>query len=369
MLGGLTAPFDPMMNLENDQTYTKKGSMWREKDVKIDKAARVSQSVIGAGTTIGERAKISNSVIGRNCVIPPGVTIKDSIVWNKVTLLTGVTIKKSIIAENTIPTNLEINEKNVLLPNTAASLNNLPTQQSWTIYGHTPTEEDDFDSESETDLIPVEDLNLSDTSISDIGSDSDSESESIHRRRRRSSATSGTSDHETTHEEFYTEAEESLLRAFQENHSVENATIELKTLRMATNVTFHEVREAIVAALLDLLVNTPGRAKAMFAKWGELLDKFTEDEEAQKDVLFITQRWFLTKCRECVDRQRFVQALQALYQADVLDEERILEWYEDDRAKGIGEKWSEDMAALRKAADGFIIWLKEAEEESDESDE
>ena len=45
---------------------------------------------------------------------------------------------------------------------------------------------------------------------------------------------------------------------------------------------------------------------------------------------------------------------------------RILQWYEDDLAKGVGEKWSEDMALLRKAAEGFITWLKEAEDESDE---
>ena len=114
----------------------------------------------------------------------------------------------------------------------------------------------------------------------------------------------------------------------------------------------------------------PQRARAMFGKWAGLLTGFMEDAEAQSDVLFITQRWFLRKVREDgVDRQRFVQALQALYQADVLEEERILQWYEDDRAHGVGEKWSEDMASLRKAAEGFITWLKEAEEESDESDE
>ena len=139
---------------------------------------------------------------------------------------------------------------------------------------------------------------------------------------------------------------------------------------MATNVTFHEVREAIVAALMSGLVTVPQRARVMFGKWAGLLTGFMEDAEAQSDVLFITQRWFLRKVREDgVDRQRFVQALQALYQADVLEEERILQWYEDDRANGVGEKWSEDMASLRKAAEGFITWLKEAEEESDESDE
>src|SRR5579862_9531806 len=364
MLQGLTAPFDPMMNLENDQTYAKKASMWREKDVKLDKSAQVTRSVIGAGTTIAENTIISNSVVGRGCVIPVGVTIENSILWSKVILNSGVTVKKAIISENTIAEGTTIDEKNVLPPLTHLDVD-LPAQPSWTVYGQTPKE--DSDSESDEEVIPLDDLNLTDTSISEIGSDSETDTDSIHRRRRRSSA-SGHSDI-ITNDEFYVEAEDSLARAFLENHSVENATIELKTLRMATNVTFHEVREAIVSALLNILVKTPGRARSIFAKWGELLARFIEDGEAQLDVLFLVQRWFLTRVREGVDRQRFVQALQALYQADVLEEERILQWYEDERANGVGEKWSEDMSLLRKAADRFIAWLKEAEEESDESDQ
>src|SRR5947207_4789015 len=110
-------------------------------------------------------------------------------------------------------------------------------------------------------------LNLTDSEISEIGSDSDSE-EDISTGHRRHPLASGLSN--IFNEEFYTEAEESLSRAFLENHSVENAMIELKTLRMATNVTFHEVREAIVSALMGIVITQPTRVGAMFGKWGEL---------------------------------------------------------------------------------------------------
>jgi len=205
-------------------------------------------------------------------------------------------------------------------------------------------------------------LNLTDSEVSEIGSDSDSEQDASTGHRRHSSA-SGLSDI-LNNEEFYTEAEESLSRAFVENHSVENAMIELKTLRMATNVTFHEVREAIVSALMGIVIATPNRVGGMFGKWGELLEKFIEDDEAKLDIVFICQRFFVK--RQGAERKGFVMGLQALYQADILEEDVILKWFEDERSKGVGEKLGEETFALRNSAVKFVTWLKEAEEESDE---
>ena len=182
-------------------------------------------------------------------------------------------------------------------------------------------------------------------------------------RRGRHSSASGSSDI-LNNEEFYAEAEESISRAFLENHSIENATIELKTLRMAINVTFHEVREAIVSALMGIVLTTPAKVGAMFGKWGELLEKFTEDDEAKLDVVFICQKFFAK--RQGVERKGFVMGLQGLYQADVLEEGIILKWFEDVKSKGVEEKWGEEMLALRNSAEKFVTWLKEAEEESDE---
>jgi translation initiation factor eIF-2B subunit epsilon len=380
MTTGITSPFDPSMNLENDQTFTKRGSIWQEKNVSVV-SAQLKQSVIGSHATVGDGAVITNSIIGRNCKISPGAIIQDSILWNDITVNRGVKINRSIVAANNIiPTNCQINGGVIIPPNSIISDENIAESKSFTVYGKPPKEpsqdvfQDDSDSDEPipickshlmTQLIPAS-LNLTDSEISEIGSDSDSEDDHSSHRRRRSSA-SGVSI-ASTHNEFYDEAEESLARAFLENHSVENATIELKTLRMATNVTFHEVREAIVWALMNILIHQPKRVETIFGKWGALLSAFTEDRAAQVDIVFIVQHYFGRVIREGViaDRRRFVLGLQRLYEADVLEEGSILRWAEDKRASGVGEKWSEDMAALRKSADGFITWLKEAEEESDE---
>lgn len=85
------------------------------------------------------------------------------------------------------------------------------------------------------------------------------------------------------------------------------------------------------------------------------------------DILFILQRYFAKAVREgAVALGKFVRALQDFYDADVLDEDKIIRWYGDERAKGAGEKWGKDMLAVRDSAEKFVTWLEEAEEESDE---
>ena len=82
--------------------------------------------------------------------------------------------------------------------------------------------------------------------------------------------------------EFKVEVTQSLERAFEEGHSVDNAAVELKTLRMASNVPLSRVREAVIAALVDRIrvVNPeegPAKQKVEVEKvverWGELINK------------------------------------------------------------------------------------------------
>jgi len=54
-------------------------------------------------------------------------------------------------------------------------------------------------------------------------------------------------------ENFSREVEQTLDRAFNENHSVEIAALELNTLRMATNTSFHDLRTVVIPSILDLV--------------------------------------------------------------------------------------------------------------------
>lgn len=79
--------------------------------------------------------------------------------------------------------------------------------------------------------------------------------------------------------EFRTEVTQSLDRAFAEGHSVDNAAVELKTLRMASNVPLSRVREAVVAAIVDQIkiveAGVPQRQEiaSIITRWGPLIDK------------------------------------------------------------------------------------------------
>lgn len=139
------------------------------------------------------------------------------------------------------------------------------------------------------------DLELSDPgSVSESESDSEDDTASLASSSfaplsRTSSATSLTGGglSSTVHglsqraaqSEFRHEAAQSLERAFLEDHSIDNAAVELKTLRMASNVPLREVREAVVSAIVEkvLLVDDVAAQRREIAKvvgrWGGLIDK------------------------------------------------------------------------------------------------
>lgn len=96
--------------------------------------------------------------------------------------------------------------------------------------------------------------------------------------------------------EFRTEVEASLARAFAENHSVDNAAVELKTLRMASNVPLRMVREAVIGAVVDRInINeNPAAQRAEIAKvverWGPLVVKIGGSEGVETVELLQVRR-------------------------------------------------------------------------------
>jgi len=138
---------------------------------------------------------------------------------------------------------------------------------------------DDFD-----DLVPSDRGSVtSEDEISDETDDEEDESVSQNASVS-SSVTSGAPPAlnaaaiSASEEEFQTEVRLSLDRAFSEGHSLENASVELKTLRMASNVPLRRVREAVVAGIVEgiPLVEgaVPQRAeiKKWVDRWGDLIN-------------------------------------------------------------------------------------------------
>ena len=91
--------------------------------------------------------------------------------------------------------------------------------------------------------------------------------------------------------DFRSECILSLERAFEENHSVDNAAIELKTLRMASNVPLRSVKQVVISFLLSKiqLSETPAQQKQAVNKtverWGPLLPAIGGEDPIENILL------------------------------------------------------------------------------------
>ena len=144
--------------------------------------------------------------------------------------------------------------------------------------------------DSASDLIPSEPSDSDDSSSSDGETDTSSFLP-LSRTSSRSSASALPGQHlsasslnalsaAAAENEFQLEVAQSLERAFAEGHTVENAAVELKTLRMASNVDLRRMREGVVSALVEripIIPNDPVAQRRAIAevigRWGQLIVK------------------------------------------------------------------------------------------------
>jgi len=137
--------------------------------------------------------------------------------------------------------------------------------------------------------------------------------------------------------EFQNEVRLSLERAFAEGHSVDNASVELKTLRMASNVPLSRVRESVVAAIVDRIQiiegsGVPQRQEIanVISRWGPLIDKIGGVDAVE------TISALQAHCASSDRLLLFGQILAALYQDDIVEENDIREWHESPTSQGLG---------------------------------
>ena len=87
------------------------------------------------------------------------------------------------------------------------------------------------------------------------------------------------SDEGEEEEDFGVEGLATVTRAIENNHDIDTALLELNTLRMSMNVTYHDVRSVTTQALVNKIVDfittgtlTPQEAATkIFTKWGSCL--------------------------------------------------------------------------------------------------
>jgi translation initiation factor eIF-2B subunit epsilon len=190
-------------------------------------------------------------------------------------------------------------------------------------------------------------------------------------------------------QEFQTEVCLSLERAFSEGHSLENASVELKTLRMASNVPLRRVREAVVASIVERILLVEGSVlqraeiKKWIDRWGNLINLIGGVDGVETvSILQVCTPLLTSSARvpthlqyHCASSTRFPlfgQILAALYQNDIVEEEDIRNWHAKPEAKGEGVRSDNLLANMQKTwivGARMIHQFNEQESSSDEESE
>jgi translation initiation factor eIF-2B subunit epsilon len=191
----------------------------------------------------------------------------------------------------------------------------------------------------------------------------------------------------TADDEFKSEVRLSLERAFAEGHSIDNAAVELKTLRMASNVPIARVREAVISSIVDRIPLVEGNPAAQRKKisefverWGELINRIGGVEQVDAiSALQVCSPYhhieimYLKYCQNhCARTDRtplFGQILAAFYQEDVVEESHIRQWHALPASKGADLKPGAILENIRKCwAVGGVLIKQFDEQDSDEEE-
>lgn len=177
----------------------------------------------------------------------------------------------------------------------------------------------------------------------------------------------------------YMEVEDTINRSIEENHTVENALLELNALKMACNITFHDLRKSAIPAILNHIdhAKLADSMKKLMSKWLSLIKKFTNNQEDQVDCLWITVD-YCCRLDGNIGPRLFILLIQLYYQEDLVDEDGVMEWFEEEEhwqpaATSDDEDFynspvqsSDNRRKIRSSAAQFVQWLQEAETESDD---
>ncbi|KIL91777.1 hypothetical protein FAVG1_05394 [Fusarium avenaceum] len=413
-----TYPFIPECNIVPKQSYQRHmHGVVAEHGAFYANDAKISNSIIGRDSNIGSGSNISNSIIGRDCKIGANVVLVDSFIWDDTTIEDGARIYRSIVADSvTIGKNSSIAEGGLIATGvTVSESSNLPTDTAVSCIDYdgnplTPDtkllgpntnaalfmdpEDEELDERDPSQLqksliYNLAQFNISTSSVSTLSSEI---SEDIHDETSLhvdtddpSRRTSFVSDDAGDKLSFHNEAVHGLVDALRaESGDFDSAKLEFMGLRLSNDASDAMMRRAVASAFARRAVELmtpeygglePSKAaeRALIARQGAT--KFInevgiggeDDNESEQVEFIIALQKALTRAHG-PEQSRvgilLAAMLQQLYSLDILEEEGILGWWENERAVD-----GEGMALLKEKCRVLVEWLETAEEEDDSDDE
>lgn len=399
-------PIAPERNLCSDQTFTYHSkNVYKENNVILSQSCKLSSCVvIGSDSFVGDKTEIENSVIGRNCKIGSNVIIENSYLWDGAVIEDNCIIKHSIVANDALIRKNAILgsgsvisfgvviDENVIVPSNVKIVKSQIKDDSLSpVISSDESDEDDnefngpaqvadenlirdssavglngigfvYDDDncSGDELISsgivyeIDELNLSDSSIA-------SSTITVHhsnRKKKRTQSSNSVFVSEDEGERFDLEAIATVERAMENNHDLDTAMLELNTLRMSMNVTYHEVREASCLAMIKRVnhfISTgtlaiKEAAEKIFRKWGKMFERQVFDDEDQIDLLHILQQ-ICNKIDADYKATLFGCVAVILYDIDIVEDDNVIAWWDSAESKEYPEirervaKWIEFLQA------------------------
>ncbi|KAH9458906.1 hypothetical protein Pst134EA_019060 [Puccinia striiformis f. sp. tritici] len=387
----------------------------------ISHRAEIRQSYIGSTSLVGDRSQIENSYIFDHVSIGSNARIKNSIIGSNVTIGPDCVIEAGCLLGNgvVIGEGTELRGVNASLsgPSGSCKLEGpgsvgvvWPRIEDSASQMGSPNvnASDDSDDEEGMDIRNLKfarlgatyqnqdlgSLNSSSTSLSSLSSNASS-SRSANIQNIESIGEVGST------QDFVAECVNSLERAFEEDHTVENATIELKTLRMASNVPQSQVRKIVFARVLKLVQNDLSK----LTKWIKLIRNMMNtsstatstnnrrsEEEEEEEINEMVEILVDLQSFCCLDKnftnlqtqesvKFFSKCLQAFYNLEIISEDSLLKWFKSQQSKApalppsnSGDEKQDahqknQYLKLREVGGKLLQMLMEADSESSEDED
>ncbi|KAH8920667.1 hypothetical protein BT69DRAFT_393820 [Atractiella rhizophila] len=359
----------------------------------IGSSATISRSSISPNVTIGMRASIDNSFVMAGAVIGEGAVVKDSVVSEGVVIEGGARVLNCILGDE-----VEVHEgaevEDLWIGWDDDEGEGVDGVKGW-IWSkpHDVDEEDEEDEEDEDWDKRMEIFYNLGSRRADYAASTASSSSSISGRSRSSSSASeslssgpssefeapaianieslsGNAAVEQKNQKFIVHCLESLRRAYDENLQPETTIIELKTLRLSSNVENSLVLRTVIGFLVERIEpaatpkETADRARNVIAKWNPLVSAWLEEPtKSGIDILLAMQQFCASHESH---RPIFARLIATFWEEEVITKEAVVGWFTDERTKdGAGE--GESGKSLREDAARVVKMIWEADD-SDEED-
>ncbi|XP_014217306.1 translation initiation factor eIF-2B subunit epsilon [Copidosoma floridanum] len=349
-----------------------------------------SEAIIGEHSTLGENSFVKRSVIGSKCSIGSNVNIYNSYIMSGVKIQDNCIVTDSIIFSNCTIENGKKIEACILLPYVKCSSNYsdvfLELSSDDTVV-HTKLEQLFEDDENYSSILRNDDSKVDFDDASSMSSDSSAWSAPSSRESIPLAVLQDDNDL------FLSEVIDSLLRGFEDQLKCENLILEINSSRYAYNINIRQVSHNVIKAILRLPLHHYSKIEAdsknqmksaeyfkilkkILEYFNPIIENYIKTENAQEDCLNAIQDVVFTN--ETLVKPYVIHLIKYLYDRDILVEEKIIEWYEQDffstEDAQLFNTESDNLtqeekrcisASMRKEMAPFINWLKEAEESSD----